>query len=291
MTPLRRTASLVPVSDVRERPIDIDDGAQLWTVSSGPIDGQPVVLCHGGPGLWDNFGPVAALLDSIFHVHRYDQRGCGRSTGPDDYRLARAVADLDSLRGSLGHERWTVFGHSWGATLVFAYATTHPDRVQKVVYCGGTGPGSEWRDPCRTESAKRLTSEQRDRLDALEGRERSWAEEVEFRMLSWLPDFADPAAADSHLRAEASVRYAINWAANKELGADRTDPYALADQVTAPMLIVHGEQDPRPLSNVGRLLDVVPNATLAAIPGAGHAPWFEKPAVFSDQLHAFLRTG
>lgn len=279
------------MSEIWERPIEVDDGARLWTMSSGPADAAPVVLCHGGPGLWDNLGPVADMLGSGFHVHRYDQRGCGRSTGPDDYRLARAVADLDALRDRLGHERWAVFGHSWGATLAVAYATTHPDRVRKVVYCSGTGPGSEWRAPCRTESAKRLTSEQRDRLDELAGRERSWVEEVEFRMLSWLPDCADRVAADSHLRAAASVRFAINWAANKGLATDRTDPYALADRIRARMLIVHGEQDPRPLVNVRRLLDVVPNATIATIPGSGHFPWFEKPDAFSFQLLAFLRKG
>jgi proline iminopeptidase len=98
--------------------------------------------------------PVADLIDSTHVVHRYDQRGCGWSTGPDDYRLARAIADLDALRASWGHERWTVFGHSWGATLALAYAWTHPERTRAVVYCSGVGPGSAWRAPYRAESPR-----------------------------------------------------------------------------------------------------------------------------------------
>jgi proline iminopeptidase len=55
------------------------DGAMLRLTTTG--SGDPLVLCHGGPGLWDYLGPLARLLDGGFLVHRYDQRGCGASTG------------------------------------------------------------------------------------------------------------------------------------------------------------------------------------------------------------------
>lgn len=281
----RKSAS---VNDTRERAVTVDDGAQLWTRSSGPEDGTPVVLCHGGPGLWDGLGAVAAMLDSTRHVHRYDQRGCGRSTGPHDYRLERALADLDALRRHWGYERWTVFGHSWGATLVLAYAWTYPEHVQAVIHCGGTGPGSEWRPPYYAEIARRLTVEQQTRRDELEGRERSWDEEVEYRVLCWLPDYADPVMAETWARAEASVPFEINWRANRELWSGRPDLIAPARKVTAPTLIIHGEKDPRPIANVRRLLDVLPDATLAAIPDAGHSPWLEAPTVVSGHLNSFL---
>ncbi|WP_052710912.1 alpha/beta fold hydrolase [Pseudofrankia sp. DC12] len=57
--------------------IRLADGTRLWTEVSG--GGPPVVLGHGGPGLWDYLAPVAALLDDVFTVIRFDQRGCGRS--------------------------------------------------------------------------------------------------------------------------------------------------------------------------------------------------------------------
>jgi pimeloyl-ACP methyl ester carboxylesterase len=59
-------------------------GATLWAVSSGA--GVPAVLCHGGPGLSDNLGPVATMVEDFALVHRYDQRGSGRScsSGPFD---------------------------------------------------------------------------------------------------------------------------------------------------------------------------------------------------------------
>ncbi|SDS35128.1 proline iminopeptidase [Actinopolymorpha singaporensis] len=278
----------VPVGRIREEAVTVDDGARLWTMTSGPSHAAPVVLCHGGPGLWDNLGPVAAMLDSTRLVHRYDHRGCGRSTGPDDYRLERAVADLDALRRHWGHERWTVFGHSWGATLALVYAWTHPDRVHTLVYCDGVGPGSEWREPNRAEVARRLTPEQIHRRDALERQERSWEEEVEFRTLYWLPDHADRSRAEEWARAEALAPYDINWRANASLARAAPDVVTNAAKVTAPTLLVHGEHDPRPIANVARLVGLMPNATLAPIANAGHSPWLEAPGDLAARLTAFL---
>ena len=35
-----------------------DDGVRLWATSQGR--GLPLVLCHGGPGMWDNLTDLAA---------------------------------------------------------------------------------------------------------------------------------------------------------------------------------------------------------------------------------------
>jgi len=55
------------------------DGAELWCATSG--HGPGLVLAHGGPGMSDNLGPVAAMVDDLATVHRFDQRACGRSSG------------------------------------------------------------------------------------------------------------------------------------------------------------------------------------------------------------------
>jgi pimeloyl-ACP methyl ester carboxylesterase len=76
-----------------------DDGCRLWTARSGR--GDPLVLCHGGPGFWDTFGDLAVLLGDVATVHRWDQRGCGRSERRGPYTVARSLADR---LGDL--ERW-----------------------------------------------------------------------------------------------------------------------------------------------------------------------------------------
>ena len=111
----------------------------LWTAVEGV--GDPLVLCHGGPGLWDYLGPASSLINDLVKVHRYDQRGGGRSTDDTTHTVAAMVEDLESLRQHWGCERWSVGGHSWGASLALAYAAAHPSRVDKVLYISGTGLG------------------------------------------------------------------------------------------------------------------------------------------------------
>ena len=71
--------------------VEVDDGCRLWTSASG--DGEALVCCHGGPGLWDMFGDFGGLLGDLATVHRWDQRGCGRSERRGPYSLATSVAD------------------------------------------------------------------------------------------------------------------------------------------------------------------------------------------------------
>jgi proline iminopeptidase len=54
-----------------------------------------MVLCHGGPGLWDYLELVASMVEDLCTVHRYDQRGGGRSTKEGALTVDRFVADLD----------------------------------------------------------------------------------------------------------------------------------------------------------------------------------------------------
>ena len=60
------------VQHQRERFVELPDGTQLWVKTSG--EGPHVVCCHGGPGLWDYLGDLAALLDDLHLVVRFDPR-------------------------------------------------------------------------------------------------------------------------------------------------------------------------------------------------------------------------
>ncbi|OLT10149.1 hypothetical protein BJF78_29260 [Pseudonocardia sp. CNS-139] len=121
-------------------------------------------------------------------------------------------------------------------------------------------------------------------------RDRRPAEEVEWRTLSWIPDFADPVAAPRLAGALAAMPYAVNAAANAAINAE-TDARTLAAEraicarVTAPVVIVHGAADPRPSDGVKELAAALPRAELTLLDGAGHHPWQERP----DEVRAVLR--
>ena len=49
-----------------------DDGCRLWTAETGR--GAALIICHGGPGLWDMSGTLAGTLAPHLRVIRWDQR-------------------------------------------------------------------------------------------------------------------------------------------------------------------------------------------------------------------------
>lgn len=107
------------------------DTVRLWTNSQG--EGLPVMLCNGGPGCCDYLAPLAAMIDDLVRVYRWEQRGCGRSEALPPYDHATCLSDLEALRRSFGHEQWIIGGHSWGANLALDYAVTYPDRVLAII--------------------------------------------------------------------------------------------------------------------------------------------------------------
>jgi proline iminopeptidase len=166
------------------------DGVRLWCANTG--DGPPVVLCHGGPGLWDNLQPVAAMLDDRMTVLRYDQRGGGRSDPAGPYTIERSVADVDELRAFFGWQKWLVAGHSWGASLALCYALAYPEHTRAVVYLSGVGLGQDWNAAYHEEADRRRTDAQQTRLrELVDLPHRSASEEHERRILTWATDFAD----------------------------------------------------------------------------------------------------
>jgi 2-hydroxy-6-oxonona-2,4-dienedioate hydrolase len=59
--------------------------------------------------------------------------------------------------------------------------------------------------------------------------------------------------------------------------------------LAVPTLVIWGDQDvTTPLGQGQRLVQVIPGARLAVMPGIGHMPQIEDPAQFNRLLLAFL---
>jgi proline iminopeptidase len=271
-----------------------DDGCQLWAAGSGT--GDPLVLCHGGPGMWDYFADVADLLGDAVRVVRWDQRGCGRSQRCGPYSIARSVADLDAVRDRLAGPRTAVLGHSWGAHLALRYAVAHPGRVSHLIYVSGTGidPDRAWH-PHYERNLRQSLGSRRDRWEALGARTRTPAEEREWAVLQWSADFADSGAGLAHAGRLATpwlgVNHDCNRVVNAEAKADLGDLAARCRALDLPVLIVDGAADIRPRWAVDSLHRALPNAVRVSLPGAGHLPWIERRDEFRQAVTEFLASG
>ena len=119
--------------------LQVDERHRLYYEQCGNPQGKPVVLLHGGPGAGCSPRMRQFHDPAKYRIILFDQRGSGRSTPHADLvdnTTWHLVADIETLRETLGIERWQVFGGSWGSTLALAYAQTHPHRVTELVLRG-----------------------------------------------------------------------------------------------------------------------------------------------------------
>jgi pimeloyl-ACP methyl ester carboxylesterase len=119
---------------------------QFTTVHRGDIalnvavQGEgPLILCvHGWPELWYSWRhQMAHFAARGYRVAAMDVRGYGGSSKPHAiaaYTMREIAADvaavIDALAGAEGSA--ILFGHDWGAPIVWNTAVLHPDRVRAV---------------------------------------------------------------------------------------------------------------------------------------------------------------
>ena len=279
---------------ISERHISAN-GVSLWTATQGT--GTPVVLCHGGPGAYDYLEPVAAMIDDIATVHRYDQRGCGRSQDVGPYDITTFVDDLDALRAHWCYDAWTVIGHSWGATLALLYAVQYPERTACLVYFSGTGIDPAWHQDYRTNREAKLPPAARRRFRHLNqqrvmatGEELKWINEERASLLEWT-ELYDPARIEDVPRYDRfPVNHSLNAALNSEMDRlEETGELAsMVSQIAAPALVLDGAGDPRPRWARAHVARLIPNSRHVTIAQAGHEPWIEQPEATADALRDFL---
>ena len=253
-------------------------------------------MLHGGPGLPDYLGDVAAMIADLAPVYRYDQRGTGQSPWQGRHSSALHVGDLAELLDVWNAPTVVLIGHSYGTDLASRFCLAHPDRVSAMLLMAGPFVG-DWRTADRLERSRRMTAAQLARYDELtQVAGRTEKQEVEWLTLGWLTDHADPEVGWRWAAEAARHRRPVNYAMNGELGQEnRSDPLddhldELRACLPARVELLGGADDPRPLSALTSLaarLDV----RLTRIDDAGHEPWLEQPVVVRAHLRRFVRDG
>ena len=121
------------------------NGIRLRTVVEG--SGPLVVLLHGWPQCWYLWRhQIDPLVAAGFQVAVPDQRGYGGSDKPAEieaYNIIELTNDVVGIADALGHERFLVVGHDWGAPVAWHTALLHPNRVKAVA--GLSVPYTRWK--------------------------------------------------------------------------------------------------------------------------------------------------
>ena len=284
-TPDRDRATLA--ARYLEAPGDLIEvaGLTLHVRDTGPKDAPPIILLHGFGASLHTWEPWARLLSDHYRIIRFDLPGSGLSP-PDptgDYSDERSMQLLAALMDRLGVARATLVGNSMGGRIAWSFAARHPERVDHLVLISPDGfasPGFEYDKHTQVPVSVKLM--------------RYILPKPLLRM-SLAPAYADP-----HFLSEALTdRYYDLMLAPGARAAmiERmqqvvlTDPRPWLARITAPTLLLWGEQDRMiPFANAADYLKAISHATLVALPGVGHLPQEEAPERSAAALRTFLQS-
>ncbi|MGB1291845.1 MAG: alpha/beta fold hydrolase [Pseudoalteromonas sp.] len=138
--------SITPYNDFH---LSVGEGHQLHVQEYGNPNGLPVIICHGGPGLGLNRDNCRFFDPTRYRIILYSQRGCGLSTPHQVSQNTsdHLIEDLNYLRQSLGIDKLSLCGASWGATLCLLYAIKYHKHVAGLILRGtflATHADLEW---------------------------------------------------------------------------------------------------------------------------------------------------
>ncbi len=244
----------------------------------GTPDGHPLLFLHGIGSSRAGFTAQLEYFGSTRWCLAPDAPGYADSDDDptigslDDY-VDHVVALLDGV----GAERADIVGVSWGGVIATRVAATRPDRVGRLVLAD-TSRGSGL-DPDRA-AAMRARPE----ILTAEGND-AFARARAPRLLSPEAgvDLLDAVATDM-----ATAIRLPGYAQAAAAMAD-TDHTPLLRTVAAETLVIVGEADVVcPPSEAAILTELIPDASLVVIPGAGHLANREKPTAFNQAVEAFL---
>lgn len=260
----------------------------VWTPDpeSGSTPRGVAILAHGYAEHARRYDHVAARFAAAGLItYALDHRGHGRSGGKRVYLrdISEYTADFHTLVGiaARAHPNLprVVVGHSMGGAIVFAYGTDRPDDYHAMVL---SGPAV---DAAASEPAVKVA------LAKLVGRLAPGlpVQDLPADAVSRDPQVVAAYEADPlvhHGRLPAGVARAL-------IGVGETMPHRAA-ALTAPLLVVHGEQDRLiPVQGSRRLVECVGSTDVAlkVYPGLYHEVFNEpEQVVVLDDVTAWIES-
>lgn len=237
-------------------------------------EGAPVVYLHGLLGQeWGR------LQDELAETHRVFAPAHAGSGEPDELRNLDGIYDLviyyDDLFNKLGLEQIDLIGHSFGGMIAAEIAAAYPHRVRKLVLIDPLGL---WRDDAPVADYLLIPAERRASI-LLGDPARA---DVQAHLALPEDPKAQMAEVLQRITTLASVSHFI-WPI-PERGLQKR-----LHRVRAETLIVWGAEDKFvPSLYAQDFAAKIAASEVEIVPGAGHTPQFDQPALVSERIRTFL---
>jgi pimeloyl-ACP methyl ester carboxylesterase len=265
-----------------------DDGVKLYYEETGA--GAPVVFVHEFAGDCRSWEGQMRYFGRRYRCIAYNARGYPPSDVPDDverYSQDRARDDIRAVLDALSIDTAHVVGLSMGGFAVLHFGFTYPGRARSLVVGGcGYGAAPEQRQQFMDESeATACRFEEIGMAKAAAGYAVA-PSRVQFQNKDprgW-QEFRDQLALHSTDGAVRTLR-----------GVQKRRPslYDLLDRmktITAPTLIMTGDEDWACLEPALLMKRTIMTAGLVVMPNTGHTLNLEEPSIYNAHLDQFFQT-
>ncbi len=255
------------------------------------------MLLHGFPEFWYGWRrQIDDLARAGFRVVAPDQRGYNASDRPSDvgaYDLDVLAKDVIGLAEALGHRRFRVVGHDWGAAVGWWLASHHPARVERFAALSAPHP-AVWIDGMRSIPEQRRKSRyvqvfRIPWLPELLMRRRNFATLADALRATKRPDTVSEADPDLYRAAwstPGALTGMVNW---YRALLRRAKKGVAAMRVSARTLVIWGDQDPFGLPELAeRSAALCDDARLVRL-DASHWVQHDEPERVNALLLDFLR--
>jgi pimeloyl-ACP methyl ester carboxylesterase len=257
------------------------NGIRLHYVATGT--GPLILFLHGFPEFWYAWKNQLTDFGSDHHAVALDMRGFNLSDKPTDvaqYRLSVLVEDINAFTAhlSLG-KKFILVGHDWGGFVAWAFASAHPEALEKLVIINAPHPAVFARllasDPAQQKASEYMALFRSDQAEQI----------LSANNFDILANKVMVFGSKNGPLPEDKPEYIKAWSQPGALTgglnyyrANRLNTSPLADGahassfvVNVPTLVIWGEKDPAMVpQNLDGLAEFVPQLTVKRIPEASH---------------------
>lgn len=245
--------------------------------------GAPLLCIAGLGASLDSWTPVRERLADQFRVITFDNRGMGRTRGPDrPFHMEDMVADTVALLDALNIRAAHVAGHSLGGAIAQCLALRQPARVRSMTLCNSFA---------RIRPAAVMAF--RANADLLRA---GVPLHLVFQViLPWL-------FSDAFFQSETQMRALVEQVRasppqqsladfERQLAvAANFDSENVLNRLLVPTLVIAGEHDIMiPVTSARRLAGQIPHARFETV-SAGHLGLVEAAAEYARLIAGFIRT-
>jgi 3-oxoadipate enol-lactonase len=253
-----------------------NQGAKLYWDEQG--SGEPLLLIMGlsyPSYMWHRSRPILA---KHLRTIALDNRGVGQSDAPPGaYSISLMASDAAAVLDAAGVESAHVFGVSMGGMIAQEFALQYPKRLRSLILgcTAAGGPNAVQAEPAALQTLMRRDLSPEESKEAI------------------IPFIYHAATPRAHIDEDMAVR--MKWYptpqgyAGQLQGIFGWEAYSRIGQITAPTLVIHGQNDRLiPPANARLIAERIPGAKLVLVANASHIFETDQPGAAHQAINDFL---